>query len=54
MHMKTLAFVMAACCVFAQPAKAEMETAAIAMFKKRDRNGDGFITVDEMGKRRDK
>jgi Ca2+-binding EF-hand superfamily protein len=31
--------------------KAEMETAAADMFKKRDRNGDGFITADEVGKR---
>ena len=30
--------------------KAEMETAAAAMFQKRDRNGDGFITLDEMGR----
>ena len=29
--------------------KTEMETAAAAMFQKRDRNGDGFITLDEMG-----
>ncbi|WP_160870194.1 EF-hand domain-containing protein [Shinella sp. AETb1-6] len=28
--------------------KAEMETAAAALFKQRDRNGDGFITADEM------
>jgi Ca2+-binding EF-hand superfamily protein len=34
--------------------RAEMETAANAMFKKRDRNGDGVITIDEMGKRRDR
>lgn len=34
--------------------KAEMETAAAAMFKQRDRNGDGFITVDEIGKRHKK
>ena len=32
--------------------KVEMETAAAAMFKQRDRNGDGFITADEMGKHR--
>jgi Ca2+-binding EF-hand superfamily protein len=31
--------------------KTEMETAAAAMFKQRDRNGDGFITTDEIGKR---
>ena len=31
--------------------RAEMETAAAAMFKQRDRNGDGFITPDEIGKR---
>ena len=31
--------------------KAELETAAAAMFKQCDRNGDGFITLDEMGKR---
>ena len=31
--------------------KAEMETAAAALFKQRDRNGDGFITADEIGKR---
>lgn len=31
--------------------KSEMETAAAAMFKQRDTNGDGFITADEMGKR---
>lgn len=34
--------------------KAEMETAAAAMFKQRDRNGDGFITPDEIGKRHKK
>jgi Ca2+-binding EF-hand superfamily protein len=34
--------------------KAEMETAAADMFKKRDRNGDGFITADEIGKRHKK
>ena len=34
--------------------KAEMETAAADMFKKRDRNGDGFITPDEIGKRHKK
>lgn len=28
--------------------KAEMETAAAALFKQRDHNGDGFITADEM------
>jgi Ca2+-binding EF-hand superfamily protein len=28
--------------------KAEMETTAAALFKQRDRNGDGFITADEM------
>lgn len=31
--------------------KAEMETAAAAMFKQRDRNGDGFIAADEIGRR---
>ena len=31
--------------------RAELETAAAAMFKQRDRNGDGFITLDEIGKR---
>lgn len=30
--------------------KAEMETAANALFKQRDKNGDGFITLDEIGK----
>jgi Ca2+-binding EF-hand superfamily protein len=34
--------------------KAEMETAANAMFKQRDSNGDGFITTDEVGKRHKK
>ena len=34
--------------------KAEMETAAAEMFKQRDRNGDGFITPDEIGKRHKK
>lgn len=34
--------------------KAEMQAAATAMFKQRDRNGDGFITVDEMGRRHKK
>lgn len=34
--------------------KAEMETAANAMFKQRDSNGDGFITMDEVGKRHKK
>lgn len=34
--------------------KVEMETAAADMFKKRDRNGDGFITPDEIGKRHKK
>lgn len=34
--------------------KGEMETAANAMFKQRDSNGDGFITTDEVGKRHKK
>ena len=32
--------------------KAEMEASVAEMFKQRDKNGDGFLTVDEIGKGR--